>query len=91
MEHCPADGGALLYVKEDRIYKLKNELKVFKSRGELESIFIEIINSKYKNVIVSGIVNEVIRTILDLFNFFYEKLLNAQKYKSNQNKLAKQK
>ena len=80
-----------MYVKEDRIYKLKTDLKVFKSRGELESIFIEIINSKYKNVIVSGIVNEVIRTILDLFNFFYEKLLNAQKYKSNQNKLAKQK
>ena len=94
MEHYPTDGangGALLYVKEDPIYKLKNDLKIFKSRGELESIFIEIINSTYKNVIVSSIVNEVIRTILDLLNFFYEKILNSQKHKSNQNKLVKQK
>ena len=32
IEHCPADGengGALLYIKEDLIYKLKNELKNF--------------------------------------------------------------
>ena len=53
IEHCPADGangGALLYIKEDLIYKLRNDLKMFKNK-ELESIFAEIINPKHKNVI----------------------------------------
>ena len=57
IEHCPADGtngGALLYVKKDLIYKLRNDLKIFKSK-ELESAFIEIINSKHKNLIVGCI------------------------------------
>ena len=39
----------------------------------------------------SSIVNEVIVTILDLFIFYYEKILNAQKRKSNQNQPTKQK
>ena len=92
MEHYPTDranGGALLYVKEDPIYKLKNDLKIFKSRGELESIFIEIINSTYKNVIVSSIVNEVIRTILDLLNFFYEKKITKTQIKPKQTSKTK--
>ena len=37
---------------------------------------------------ISTIANEFIRTILSLF---YEKILNAQKRKSNQNQLTKQK
>ena len=40
---------------------------------------------------VSSIVNEVIRTILSLFIFFYRKILSAQKLKSNQNQQTKQK
>ena len=35
IEHCPADGangGALLYIKEDLIYKLRNDLKILKVR-----------------------------------------------------------
>ena len=54
IEHCPADGangGTLFYTKEDLIYKLKNDLNIFKSK-ELESIFIKIINPKHTNVIV---------------------------------------
>ena len=43
-----------MYVKKDLIYKLRNDLKIFKSK-ELESIFIEIINSKHKNVIAGCI------------------------------------
>ena len=43
----------------------------------------------------SSIVNKVIRTISSLFIlfylFFYEKILNAQKRKSNQNQPTKQK
>ena len=52
IEHCPADGanrGALFYIKEGIIYKLRIDLKIFKSK-KLESIFIEIINPKHKNV-----------------------------------------
>ena len=48
MEHCPTDGvngGALLYIKEDIIYKKRNDLKILK-RKVLESIFIEIMNKK---------------------------------------------
>ena len=45
IEHCPTNGlngGALLYIKEDIIYKKRNDLKILKSKM-LESIFIEII------------------------------------------------
>ena len=42
-------------------------------------------------VLVSSTVNEVIGTISSLFSFFYERILNAQKRKSNQNQLTKQK
>ena len=38
----------------------------------------------------SSIENEVIRKILDLFIFFYKKMLNVQKGESNQNQLIKQ-
>ena len=55
IEHTTTDascGGALLYIKEGIIYKVRNELKITKSE-ELESIFIKIqINHKQKNVIV---------------------------------------
>ena len=38
---------------------------------------------------INNIVNEVIRTISSQLIFFYEKVLNAQKRKSNQNQLTK--
>ena len=56
-DHCPADGasgGALLYIKEDLIYKSRINLKIYKRR-ELEPPFIEIIKPKLKNVIVGCI------------------------------------
>ena len=40
-------------------------------------------------VYISNIVNEVIRTISSQLIFFYEKVLNVQKRKSNQNQLTK--
>ena len=42
IEHCDthgANGGALLYIKKDTAYKLRNDLKMYKSK-HLESIFI---------------------------------------------------
>ena len=41
----------------------------------------------HKNIVVSSIVNEVIKTI----SIFLRKTLNAQKRKLNQNELKKQK
>ena len=38
---------------EDIIYKLRNDLEVFKSK-ELESTFIEMINQKRKHILVIG-------------------------------------
>ena len=57
IEHTPTEascGGALLYIDSSLNYIVRNDLKLYKKR-ELESVFIEIINPKGKNVIVSCI------------------------------------
>ena len=57
IEHAPTEssnGGALLYIKKGLAYKVRNDLKVYKSK-ELESIFIEILNKNSKNRIVGCI------------------------------------
>ena len=54
IEHCPTEGpngGALIYVKNDIIYKVRNDLKIYQSE-KLESVFIEIIKSNNRNIIV---------------------------------------
>ena len=56
--HCPTNGpsgGALFYIKEDIIYKKRNDLKILKSKM-LESIFTEIINPSTKKLIVTTLV-----------------------------------
>ena len=53
-EHCPTEGpngGALIYIKNDIIYKVRNDLKIYQ-RKKLESVFIEIINPNNRNIIV---------------------------------------
>ena len=40
-----------IYIKNDIIYKVRNDLKIYQSE-KLESIFIEIINSNSRNIIV---------------------------------------
>ena len=55
VEQCStesANGGALLYIKNDTLYKVRNDLKMYKSKN-LESIFIEIINTNNKNTVVT--------------------------------------
>ena len=54
VEQCStesANGGALLYIKNDTLYKVRNDLKMYKSKN-LESIFIEFINTNNKNIVV---------------------------------------
>ena len=53
-EHCPTEGpngGALIYIKNDIIYKVRNDLNIYQ-RKRLESVFIEIINSNNRNILV---------------------------------------
>ena len=53
-EHCPTErtnGGPLIYVKNDMIYKVRNNLKIYQSE-KLESVFIKIIKSNNRNIIV---------------------------------------
>ena len=55
-EHCTTEatnGGILLHFK-DIIYKLKKDLKIYKSKY-LESIFLEVINQSCKNISVGCI------------------------------------
>ena len=50
-EHCPTEGpngGVLVYVKSDIIYKVRNKLKIYQSE-KLESVFIEIHRKSEKN------------------------------------------
>ena len=57
IEHQPTEsgkGGALFYISSDLNYKVRDDLKAYKSK-ELETIFIEIINKKYKNYIIGCI------------------------------------
>ena len=54
IEQTPTEsskGGALLYINNKINYKMRNNLQIYKSK-ELESIFIEIIESKGKNIII---------------------------------------
>ena len=54
VEQCSTESastGALLYIKNDTICKVRNDLKIYKSKN-LEFIFIEIINTNNKNTVV---------------------------------------
>ena len=84
IEYCPTDGangGALLYIKEDIIYKKRNDLKIIKSKM-LESIFIGIINPSIKNLIVGCIYRhpcmELIKYNNDFFTYICETLLREK-------------
>ena len=56
IEHTPTEancGGALLYINTFN-YTVRNDLRIYQKK-EIESIFVEIINPKGKNVIVGCI------------------------------------
>ena len=84
IEHSPTDGlngGALPYIKEDIIYKKRNDLKVLKSKM-LESIFIEIVNPNTKNLIVGCMYHQPCTELSefnnDFFTYLCEKLLREK-------------
>ena len=56
-EFCPMEAkadGTLIYIRNHLSYKMRNDLKIYKS-FELESTFIEICNPKKTNVIIGCI------------------------------------
>ena len=56
-EHAPREsssGGTLLYIANHLSHKTRRDLNIYK-KFELESIFVEIINSKKSNIIVDTI------------------------------------
>ena len=64
-------GGVRLYISEKFDYKIRTDLKLYKSK-ELESVFIEIINKNGKNYIISCIYKHP-KLPIDEFNYSYLK------------------
>ena len=57
IEHAPTEancGGALLYIDNSLYYTVRNDLAMYKKK-DLESIFMEVINLKSKNLIIGCI------------------------------------
>ena len=85
IEHTTIDarcGGTLLYIKEGITYKVRNELKITKSK-ELESVFIEIQNNHKRKTVVVGCIYR--RPCMDLAEFndlYLQNLLNTLAFKN---------
>ena len=71
-----AVGRARLYIKNNTLYKVRNDLKMYKSKN-LESIFIEIINTNNKNIVV-GCVYRHPGMDANEFNEHYLSILNEK-------------
>ena len=76
MLYRSANGRALLYVKNDTLYKVRNDLKMYK-RKNLESIFVEVINTNNKNIVV-GCVYRHPGMDANEFNEHYLSILNEK-------------
>ena len=70
IEHCTTEAanGVLLYIKDEIIYKLRKDLKIYKSKY-LESTFLEVINQSDKNIIVGCIFSIDLNPCMDLNKF----------------------
>ena len=67
-------GGALIYVKNDILYKVRKDLKIYQSE-KLESIFIEIIKSNNRNIIVACVYRHPIMEV-NKFNSLFLNILS---------------
>ena len=68
-------GGALLYIDNKNNYFVRNDLYIYRSK-KLESVFIEIINSKGKNIIVVFINTPWMNTT-EFIDIYLSKLLQT--------------
>ena len=76
-EHNPAEssaGGTFLYIANRLLYKICNDLKIYK-KFELECIFIEIINPRKSNIIVGVVYKHPKMDVTDFSNNFLNNLL----------------
>ena len=78
IEYTPTEsekGGTLLYISSDLNYKVRNDLKMYKSK-ELESVFIEIMTkSKEKNIVIGCIYKHPKLSIEEFNNQFLSSVL----------------
>ena len=65
-----------MYIKNDTVYKVRNDLNLYKSKN-LESIFIEIISTNNKNIVV-GCVCRHPSMDANEFNEHYLSILNEK-------------
>ena len=85
-ESCPTEstaGGALLYISNKINYKIRNDLKIY-NKKHLESIFIEIINKKTKNVVVGCIYRHPCMQINDFNQNFLTPLLEKLSFENKE-------
>jgi len=78
MEHTPTEssaGGTLIYISNNINYKLRSDLKIYKSK-ELESTFVELSFEKQQNIIIGCIYKHPSMTPDDFNSNYLEKLLN---------------
>ena len=75
-------GGTLLYVANHLSYEPRLGLNIYKS-NELESTFIEILNPKNSNIIISCIYEHPSMDLSDVKNNYLNNLLD--KYLENKN------
>ena len=85
MEFTPTEssaGGTLLYIANHLSYKSRNDLNIYK-KSELESTFIEVINSQKSNIIIGSIYRHPSRDLDDfnknILNKLLEKVLKEDK------------
>ena len=67
-------GGTMLYISNHLSYKPRTDLNTCK-KNQLESTFIEIINSKKRNIIIGCVYKHPNMDVLD-FNYFINQLLD---------------
>ena len=76
-EHTPTEancGGALLYIDNNINYIVRDDLCIYRSK-ELESVFIEIINSKGKNTIVGCVYRHPCMNPTEFIDIYLSELL----------------
>ena len=76
IEYCPTEGpkgGALIYIKNDIIYKVINNLKIYQNE-KLESVFIEIINSNNRNIILRCVYSHPFMEVNEFNSLFLNSL-----------------
>ena len=77
-EHCLTEssaGGTVLYIRNNLLYKPRNDLSIYKS-AVLESTFIEIINHKKSNILIGCIYRHPAMDLNEFNDYYLNELLH---------------